>query len=167
MGNNIREASIEDTQNIIEYIKKVSDETDFLMSGSDERELEVKKEREFLQSIQNSILENMFLYEIDGKIVGICNIKALNKRRVKHRANLGITVLKEYWGQGIGSKLMEHTINYCRVNSIKKIELTVRVDNKNALKMYKKFGFDIEGEIKGFFYINGSYYNCYNMGLFI
>ena len=96
MSNNIREAHIEDAKNVIDYIKKMSDETDFLMSGSDERLLDVKKEEEFLQNIQHLRLEKMFLYEIDKKIVGICSIKGLNKKRVKHRVDLGITVLKDY-----------------------------------------------------------------------
>ncbi|PCG19197.1 GNAT family N-acetyltransferase [Brachyspira sp. G79] len=165
--NNIREAHIEDAQDIIEYIKKVSDETDFLISGSEERQLDVKREEEFLQSIQHLTLEKMFLYEISGKIVGICNLKGINKVRIRHRVDLGITVLKDYWSRGIASELINHAVDYCRLNYIKKIELTVRTDNERALKLYKKAGFDIEGEIKSFFCINGIYYNCYIMGLFV
>ena len=165
--NNIREAHIEDAQGIIEYIKKVSDETDSLISGSEERQLDVKREEEFLQSIRHLTLEKMFLYEISGKIVGICNLKGINKVRIRHRTELGITVLKDYWSRGIASELINYAVDYCRLNSIKKIELTVRTDNERALKLYKKAGFEIEGEIKSFFYINGIYYNCYIMGLFV
>ena len=75
MNYRIREANIDDAKNVIEYIKKVSDETNFLISDSSERNFTVKKEREFLQNIQSSILEKMFLYEIknefENKIVGI------------------------------------------------------------------------------------------------
>lgn len=163
----IREAHIKDAENVVNYIKKVSDETNFMISDSTERELDVKKEEEFLQNIQKSIITKMFLYEINKKIVGICNLRGINKSRIKHRVNLGISVLKEYWGNGIAKKLINYAINYCRENSIKKIELTVRTDNERALKLYKSFGFFIEGEIKSFFCINDIYYNCYLMGLFI
>ena len=163
----IREANIEDAENVIEYIKVVSDETDFLISDSSERNFTVKKEKEFLQNIQNSILEKMFLCEIENKIVGICSIEGVNKIRIKHRVDLAITVLKNYWGNKIGEKLMDYAIEYCKSNSIKKIELTVRIDNERALKLYKKFGFEIEGEIKKFIYFGGNYYNCYFMGLLL
>lgn len=163
----IREANIEDAENVIEYIKIVSDETDFLISDSSERNFTVKKEKEFLQNMQNSIIEKMFLCEIENKIVGICSIEGVNKIRIKHRVDLAITVLKNYWGNKIGEKLIDYAIEYCKSNSIKKIELTVRIDNERALKLYKKFGFEIEGEIKKFIYFDGNYYNCYFMGLLL
>ena len=158
----IREADIEDAENVIEYIKIVSDETDFLISDSSERNFTVRKEKEFLQNIQSSILEKIFLFEIENKIVGMCSIEGINKIRIKHRVDLAITVLKNYWGNKIGEKLIDYAIEYC-----KKIELTVRIDNERALKLYKKFGFEIEGEIKNFIYLNGNYYNCYYMGLLL
>ncbi len=164
---NIREAHIEDAENVINYIIKVSDETDYMLSDSKERELDVKKEEEFLQNIQKSITTKMFIYEEDGKIVGICNLRGMDKKRVRHRVNLGISVLKEYWGNGIAKKLINYAIDYSKKNSIKKIELTVRVDNKRALKLYKSLGFFIEGEVKNFFCIDDVYYNCYIMGLFV
>ena len=163
----IREADIEDAKNVIEYIKIVSDETDFLISDSSERNFTVRKEKEFLQNIQSSILEKIFLFEIENKIVGMCSIEGINKIRIKHRVDLAITVLKNYWGNKIGEKLIDYAIDYCKSNCIKKIELTVRIDNERALKLYKKFGFEIEGEIKNFIYLNGNYYNCYFMGLLL
>lgn len=41
----IREANIEDAENVIEYIKIVSDETDFLISDSSERNFTVKERK--------------------------------------------------------------------------------------------------------------------------
>nr|WP_239650840.1 hypothetical protein [Brachyspira hyodysenteriae] len=51
---NIREAHIEDAENVVNYIVKVSEETNFMMSDSTEIELDVKKEEEFLQNIQKA-----------------------------------------------------------------------------------------------------------------
>lgn len=163
----IREAHIEDAEDILNFIKEVSDETDFLISDSSERDFNIKKEREFLQNMQSSILEKMFLYKIENEIVGTCGVNGINKKRIKHKVGLGITVLKKYWGEGIGGKLINHAIEYCKLNSIKKIELEVRIDNERAIKLYKKFGFEIEGEIKKSVYLNGNYYNCYFMGLLL
>ncbi|WP_295160996.1 GNAT family protein [uncultured Brachyspira sp.] len=164
---NIREAHIEDAEYVLKYIKKVSDETDFMMSDSSERELNIEKEEEFLQNIQKSIITKMFLYEKDKEIIGICNLRGIDRKRVRHRVNLGISVLKKYWGKGTAVKLIDYAVDYCRNNCIKKIELTVRTDNERALRLYKSSGFFIEGKINDFFCIDNVYYDCYIMGLFV
>ena len=74
-----------------------------------------------------------------------------------HRAELGITVKKNYWGQGIGSLLMQELINYARENGIEIINLEVRSDNVNAIHLYKKFGFKHIGTSPAFFKIDGTY----------
>lgn len=51
---------------------------------------------------------------------------------------------KSLRGQGLAKKLMEYLRNYCKKNNIKKIELNVTKDLENALKFYKKEGFNID-----------------------
>ena len=53
---NIREAHIEDAENVINYIIKVSDETDYMLSDSKERELEVKKRRNSYKIYKKALL---------------------------------------------------------------------------------------------------------------
>ena len=77
----IREANIEDAKNVIEYIKIVSDETDFLISDSSERKFTVKKEKEFLQNIQSSILEKIFLF----LLYKLITIEKSNKFYLKYK----------------------------------------------------------------------------------
>lgn len=60
---------------------------------------------------------------------------------MSHRAELGITVRKDYWGQGIGSLLMKELIKYAKENRIEILNLDVRSDNVNAIHLYEKFGF--------------------------
>jgi len=54
---------------------------------------------------------------------------------------LGICVLKEYRGQGLGNKIMKYLVNYAKNNKIRKIYLTVDKDNKIAVGLYEKCGF--------------------------
>ena len=47
--------------------------------------------------------------------------------------------------------------------NLKRIEITVYVDNKRAIGLYKKFGFEVEGESKDYAFRNGKYVNAFHM----
>ena len=68
-------SDIEDAENVIEYIKIVSDETDFLISDSSERNFTVRKEKEFLQNLKE--LKNVTCIIVSHKMAAleICNKK--------------------------------------------------------------------------------------------
>lgn len=54
-------------------------------------------------------------------------------------------LLKEYWGQGIGKKLLEVLIAHAQHHGIVRLGARVRVHNERAIALYRKMGFTIEG----------------------
>lgn len=76
---------------------------------------------------------------------------------MSHRAELGISVLKRYWNNGIGSALMEKIIDYAKQHDIEIINLEVRSDNMSAIHLYEKYGYKKTGTIPAFFKINKEY----------
>lgn len=54
-----------------------------------------------------------------------------------------LIVKKEYRNQGIGQKMLEHMIDLCKEKGYQQITVGVDTDNKNAIHIYKKFGFKI------------------------
>lgn len=52
-----------------------------------------------------------------------------------------MSINKTYQNQGIGQQLMEYILNYCQEQGVKRIQLSVWVDNKQAKHFYKKMGF--------------------------
>ncbi|OQY40743.1 MAG: GNAT family N-acetyltransferase [Fusobacteriia bacterium 4572_74] len=60
----------------------------------------------------------------------------------------GFSIKKEYRKCGYGKKLLEESIKVFRENKIKKIGLTVSLENKEAIKLYKKMGFKMEEMLK-------------------
>ena len=164
----IREIKISDSEDFVIFLNIVSDETDFLLLNSKERNLDIDKEAKIIRSIKREKKSVIFIAEFEGRIIGSSGLHFNGKsNRVSHRATFSISLLKDFWGKGIASRLTEYIINHAKVINLKKIELTVRVDNEKAIKLYKKFGFETEGEIKHYFYINNKYYNAYIMALFI
>lgn len=62
--------------------------------------------------------------------------------KFRHRAVMGISVRKEYWGCGLGSYLMQLAIDQTRINGFEQLELGVCSDNARAIHLYEKFGFE-------------------------
>lgn len=160
----IRKAEEKDAEKFLEYFYKVGAETDFLGFGAEGPNMTID---ECINSYKNSTSKNFFLIaEIDNKICGSCSINTNEKRiRLAHFGTLGIVVLKEYWGLGIGSILIEETIKLSKEAGLKKINLETRVDNKKAINLYKKFGFKEEGIITRGTFTNGEFFDILVMGL--
>ena len=107
----------------------------------------------------------MLVAETEGEIIASADVCPHGtKSRVQHRAELGISVRKDYWRQGIGSALMERLIPFAKQSGFEQIELTVESKNQRALQLYHKNGFIIYGtRPHGLKYPDGSYDNDYLM----
>ncbi|MBN9386767.1 MAG: GNAT family N-acetyltransferase [Chloroflexi bacterium] len=55
---------------------------------------------------------------------------------------LGIAVLPQYQGQGIGTLLMEHALDFCAKNQALSLDLKVHPTNKKAIRLYRRCGFE-------------------------
>lgn len=163
----IEKASCEDAQAIIDYLKQAGGETDNLTFGADEFNFTVEEEEKHIKQLENSRDEVMFVAKDNGKIVGDASLSRL-PRRMKHRGDFGIAVLKEYWNKGIGSRLLNEIINFAKENSFEVIDLQVRSDNKGAIHLYEKFGFKKIGTHESFFKIGNEEiafdYMCLKIG---
>tara|TARA_R110001583_G_C5669759_1_gene410616 strand:+ start:1955 stop:3229 length:1275 start_codon:yes stop_codon:yes gene_type:complete len=56
---------------------------------------------------------------------------------------LGIVIKKEFQGKGISKKMMTLLLNKASTLNLKDIQLAVDTDNKKAIVLYKKFGFEL------------------------
>lgn len=107
-------------------------------------------------------------YAIDnGKVVGWCDIFPIENVRMNHRGSLGMGFLKEYRGKGLGKQILEKTIAHAKKFGLEKIELSVYTSNTDAIKLYRKLGFQEEGLIKKYRKLDSQYFDCLIMGLFL
>lgn len=160
----IRQARIEDAARFLPYLKQVGGETDNLSFGAEGLPLSVDEEKAFLQSQAESKNSVIFVAERDGNIIGDGSLSGLS-RRMHHRAELGISVVKEEWGKGIGSELMRQLLQYAKDNGIEILHLEARADNQAAIHLYRKFGFRDIGLFPGFLKHRGAYYDALLMYL--
>lgn len=118
------------------------EQTDFLLSYPDENSFDVEQERVFLVQKENSDNEIELCALVDDKIVGTAGIEAVGQKyKVKHRAEFGIAIEKDYWGLGIGRALMAACIECAKKAGYKQIELDVVANNKSAISLYESAGF--------------------------
>lgn len=78
---------------------------------------------------------------IDERIVGTARIFPIGENKVKHCAEFGIAIAKDYWGIGIGQALTEACISCAKAAGYSQLELEIVSDNAGAITLYKKMGF--------------------------
>ena len=64
-----------------------------------------------------------------------------SKYKVRHRAELGISVVKKYGGLGIGKALLTSCIECAKTAGYSQLELKVVAENERAVSMYERAGF--------------------------
>ena len=100
-------------------------------------------------------------HDVGGRIVGTSSIEldSHGRQRALHVAVFGITILKQYRGDGIGKQFMETMIEHSKtyLDNIKLIKLSAFADNKTALGLYEKFGFYQVGRVPNAYLRKGEY----------
>ncbi|MCA1038381.1 GNAT family N-acetyltransferase [Bacillus infantis] len=161
----IREAKIEDAKSLSDLRVKIDGETENMDRESGENFID---EKGFERVIVNDSKQQNHLFlvaEAEGKLVGFSRCEGSNLRRTSHKVEFGVCVLKDYWGNGIGKQLLIDSIRWAEGAEIKKITLQVLETNKNAIQLYKRYGFEIEGVLrKDKLLSDGKYYSTVVMG---
>ena len=97
------------------------------------------------------------------EIIGYIEGERGNFRRNAHLIHFNIAIKLKYTGKGVGKLLITEFEKECLFNKIERIELTVFCDNVNAVKLYKKMGYCVEGTKINSFKIAGVSKNEYLM----
>lgn len=108
-----------------------------------------------------------FVALVDETVVGWCDILPVERQSTRHVGILGLGVLKAYRGQGIGPALLRAAIEEGRTAGLTRIELDVREDNKTAIALYERMGFQREGVKRNAMRVDGVYYNLVSMALLL
>jgi L-phenylalanine/L-methionine N-acetyltransferase len=84
--------------------------------------------------------------------------------RRMHARGLGITVGKEFHGQGLGDRLMRSLLDWAdNWAGVLRVELTVFTDNARAIALYQRHGFAQEGVLRAYALRGGDYVDALSM----
>lgn len=161
----IRPANKEDAQELLQLLNIVGGESDNLTYSDNELGFTVSQEEAFIEG-HNQCNNSLLLVAVyKNNIIGTLNFAGGNRPRIAHSGMFGMSVLKEYWGIGVGTCLVDYLLDWAEESDIiKKIELQVKVDNIRAIELYKKMGFTVEGRLRKSLKINEVYYDTLYMG---
>lgn len=159
MGIIYRAAAASDAAQLLAYLKTVGGETDNLTFGPEGIPFTVEQEAALLEQIAASSNRRFFLALDGDRIVGNACVDGFGNPRFRHRCNLAISVLRDYWGRGIGTGLMERMLDFARQIGVELASLEVRSDNERAKALYRKFGFQSFGTFPKYFKIGGQYFD--------
>ena len=126
----------------------------------------IESTREFvLSNIRNKVPQ---IVAVEGEtVIGWCDIAPNKGEGFTHCGKLGMGVLQDYRGKGIGTRLMEDTILAEKEFGLERVELEVYASNVAAVSLYEKRGFVHEGEKKKASKLDGKYDDVLLMALFI
>lgn len=163
----MRELIPEDHHAVQSLMQKVVGETDFLtLNSSSENELTGKTQ--VTQLCQNS--NTMVLVALaDEEMIGLASIKGEEGSNTLHIGEVGISIMKDYWGMGLGRLLLEELIAWAEeIGELKRLELRVQTRNERAVHLYQTLGFEIEGTLKkAAITAEGDLVDVYIMGLLL
>ena len=138
----LRNGTEQDGQTALDIFLRTHEETDFLRSYPDENTLDARKEGLYLKEKAESENEIEILAVVEDVVVGSAGIEAVGTNyKDRHRAEFGVSVLKGYWGLGIGRALLDACIECAKTAGYVQLELSVVAENARAVSMYRKAGF--------------------------
>jgi RimJ/RimL family protein N-acetyltransferase len=95
--------------------------------------------------------------DASGAVVGWCDIERRRREGFRHVGRLGIGMVPEVRGRGLGRRLMMEGIDAARRQGMERIELEVFASNTRAIALYESLGFRHEGRKRHARKLDGAY----------
>ena len=161
----LRNARSEDAEDLIRYLKTTSAETPYLIREPEEITMTETKEKQFIQAKIDAERELMLVAFLDGKHIGNCSLMSIAPyKRYNHRCEVAIALYKEYCGCGIGKAMLQIVLDVAKKVGYEQAELEVVAENKDAIHLYEKLGFEKYGTFPDSMkFADGSYMDAYWM----
>jgi ribosomal protein S18 acetylase RimI-like enzyme len=114
-----------------------------------------------LNGLRNGMAQ--FVAVDDGRVVGWCDINPKTHETLRHSGVLGMGVAETHRGRGVGSALLRATLQAASARGITRVELVVRADNAAAIALYERHGFELEGRLRDYLFIDGRAFDALQM----
>lgn len=155
----LRNAEVSDAEALIKYLKVTTSETTYLIREPEEVTITLEQEKKFIENKISDERELMLVATLEGKHIGNCSLMGIAPyKRYAHRCEVAIALYQEYCGCGIGKIMMETILEVAKSMGYEQAELEVISDNKSAIELYKKLGFEKYGSFpNNMKYSDGTY----------
>lgn len=102
---------------------------------------------------------------VSDRVVGMISVHTFpNRPRRRHAGAIGISVIDDWQGKGIGTALMRAGLDLAdNWINLTRLELEVFTDNEAAIHLYERLGFEHEGTLRQHSFRDGRYVDAYMM----
>ncbi len=138
-----RPPEVSDAAIMLDYLKITAAETPFLLRTPEECTFTLEQEEKYLEMARTSENECTICCFVEGRFAGNCNLSRKGHRKSRHRGIIGIALMQEFWGLGIGSAMFRELLCLGRQWGLRQLELEVMEGNATAIGLYRKMGFEI------------------------
>ena len=155
----IRQLKATDVDNVCAYNKQLATETVF----TNQYPGRPFKREKYVASWESD--DNLFLCVVDesGRMIAVSSLMVKEPEHpwACRNSTFGVSMLKEYYGQGLGTHLMQLLEDWAKKRHLHTIKGEVRATNRRAINLYLKQGFEICGHLKETALIDGVWHDEY------
>src|SRR4051794_12889705 len=155
----VRPADPSDAEQLTRLAEAVSAEPEAWLITTNGEWRSVGDERRYLKAVRRYPHAAVYVAErtTDGAIIGRLSLARDTHPASAHVADLGLMVAFEARRQGVGNALLEAAVEWAGGAGVRKLELHVFPWNETAIALYKRFGFEREGERKEHYCRSGEF----------
>jgi putative acetyltransferase len=151
----IREADLDDAVALQHYASELFGER---LPGLYERPVPtLEQEVQFLKTYRGQANSVLLVAEDAGGVVGLLGLLGRPMPQEAHVGVVGISVHRDYRGQGLGTRLLEALFEWTPAHGIRRIEIEGFANNPGAIRLYESLGFVREGVRRGALVVDGEY----------
>jgi ribosomal-protein-alanine N-acetyltransferase len=93
-----------------------------------------------------------------SEMIGTIGFHHWDKERF--HAEIGYDLYPDWWGKGFMTEAMMAVLCHgFEVMNLNRIEAFIYPENERSMNLAKKFGFQMEGILRDYFYLNGQFYD--------
>lgn len=162
----IRHIRLEDAEQFANLLTSV-DASNMMLFEPGERRTSIDQEEKRIESILMQSNSTIMVADDNGILAGYVAVHGGQGSRNRHSAHLVVGVREQYRGQGIATRMIKEVFRWAKEAGLDRLGLTVIKDNDRALNLYKKLGFQTEGEKIHSLMINGQPVNEYYLYILI
>lgn len=160
---NLREIHITDAEAYLDLLETVEAESPYALLEADERRTTIRDLMYEIEEVLAQPNQTILVVEDRDLLVGWVGAFGERYRRVQHAALVGVGVREAYHRQGIGTWLFTELETWAWQQGIRRLELVVHTENRPAIGLYRKMGFQIEGTKRASYCLDGRDHNEYLM----
>lgn len=162
----VRSAASGDAEQLTRLIAD-AESSGYMMFDPGERKIPAEGLRKRIAAMENEASSAILVAERDEELAGYLFIIGNEPERTRHGVYLAIGIRETSRGQGVGTKLFEGLEIWAKERHIRRLELTVMMNNRAGVALYRKMGFITEGIKKNSLKVDGKYIDEYYMAKLI